>query len=114
MDRKWKCESCWHETRWSYDDLAYRGCPVCPYCDDDMELLPPDGEDTIHTTSPEEIHDFIKAFEKLDFANNPTPITNSDNRLFVLRFYDVWEDIREVYKKVNPKENEWQDWIRFE
>jgi len=32
----WACFECGWRVFWSYDDLARRGTPVCPKCDNDM------------------------------------------------------------------------------
>jgi len=34
----WKCYECNTETEWSDEDVADKGTPVCPNCDEDMEL----------------------------------------------------------------------------
>lgn len=39
-DRTWECPECGMITRWSYDDLAERGRPVCMNDDVDMDLVP--------------------------------------------------------------------------
>lgn len=41
--RLWGCAECGDKGKlvvWSYDDLATRGGPVCPMCDEDMILVP--------------------------------------------------------------------------
>ena len=40
MERTWLCEECDEYTTWTYEDLASRGTPVCPECDEDMTLQP--------------------------------------------------------------------------
>lgn len=44
MTREWDCTACELDgvvstTRWSYDELASQGSPVCPICDSDMSLI---------------------------------------------------------------------------
>ena len=34
----WVCVECKLKEEWTYLDLATRGTPVCPKCDDDMQL----------------------------------------------------------------------------
>jgi len=51
MERLWECEDCSYQTEWSYDQLAEQGGPVCPNCDNDMELLPPDLDSPEKTTN---------------------------------------------------------------
>ena len=38
----WECINCGNKgelVQWGYEDMAERGNPVCPSCDDDMKLI---------------------------------------------------------------------------
>ena len=35
----WKCEECKEIAYWTYEDMAYKGEPVCPTCGCDMDFL---------------------------------------------------------------------------
>lgn len=36
---EWKCPLCEETFTWSYMDLVHRGGPICPHCDEDLELV---------------------------------------------------------------------------
>ena len=37
--RTWICTECKYKTHWTYNQLANEGSPICPNCDDVMELI---------------------------------------------------------------------------
>jgi len=40
MSRVWTCEDCKVKGKWTYNQLATQGIPVCPRCDKEMVLIP--------------------------------------------------------------------------
>ena len=38
----WSCPECNFKAKWSYNDLANRGGPICPNCDSDLEYHEPE------------------------------------------------------------------------